>query len=81
VDSEPVTIMAAINAAIASTLGVLTITGVLEPEVAGAIGAALGAWILVGSFFVRSRVASPLTVANLEGELAKAKAKEAVPPV
>lgn len=77
-NNEPVTIMAAINAAIASTLGILTITGALDEKVAGSIGAALGAWILVGSIlFVRTKVASPLTVANLTAELEEAKAKAA----
>ena len=74
--TEPVTIMAAINGAIASTLGVLTITDVISADVAGGIGAALGAWILVGALlFVRPNVASPLTQENLAKELAEAQAK------
>ena len=49
--------MAAINAAIGATVGVLTITGALSPEVGGSLATALGAWVLVGSFFfVRSKV-------------------------
>jgi hypothetical protein len=55
--SEPVTIMAAINAAIGSTIGILTLTETIAPEVGGAIAAALGAWILVGALlFVRRSV-------------------------
>lgn len=53
---EPVAIVGAINTAISTTIGVLTITGVFSPEVGGALGIALGAWIAVGAFFVRRRV-------------------------
>lgn len=73
--SEPVRIIALVNAAIAATLGILTITEVLDPEIAGAIGVALAAWIAVAAeFIVRPRVASPLTQENLQKELAEAKA-------
>jgi hypothetical protein len=67
--------MAAINAAITATLGVAVLMG-LDPELSGAIGLALAAWIFVGALlFVRSKVASPLTQENLQKELAEAQAK------
>jgi hypothetical protein len=55
--TEPVTLMAALNAAIGSTVGILTLTEVFSPEVGGAIATALAAWILVGALiFVRPNV-------------------------
>lgn len=79
-ETEPVGIMAAVNAAISSTLGVLTITGVLDEKVAGGVGVALAAWILVAAMLItRPRVASPLTQANLQAELDIANAKAAKP--
>lgn len=63
--NEPVTIMGAINAAITATLGVLTITEVLDPEVAGAVGVALAAWILVAALLItRRQVIGPVTAAD-----------------
>jgi hypothetical protein len=76
-ETEPVTLMAALNAAIGSTIGILTLTEVISPEVGGAIATALAAWILVGAIvFVRPNVASPLTQKNLAAELEKAKAAD-----
>ena len=64
--------MAAINGAIASTLGILVLTGAISADVAGAIGAALGAWILVGSFLlVRPKVDGPVTVAAKDAQIAE----------
>lgn len=76
-ETEPVTLMAALNAAIGATIGILTLTEVISPEVGGAIATALGAWVLVGAIlFVRPNVASPLTQENLAAELEKAKAAD-----
>jgi len=56
-EDEPVTLVAAINGAIGATVGVLTITGVVSPEVGGSLAIALGAWVLVGArLLVRPRV-------------------------
>ena len=68
---EPVAIMAAINAAISSTIGILTLAQVIEPEVGGAIAAALGAWILVGSLLITRRQVTP-------NETAEARVQEAL---
>jgi hypothetical protein len=57
--TEPVAIMAAVNAAIGSTIGILTLTETISPEVGGAIATALGAWILVGSLIFTRRQVSP----------------------
>lgn len=63
--NEPVSLMGAINAAITATLGVLTITEVLSPEVAGAVGVALAAWILVAATFItRPKVVGPAAQAD-----------------
>lgn len=63
--NEPVTLMGAINAAITATLGVLTITEVLSPEVAGAVGVALAAWIMVAAVLItRPKVIGPVTAAD-----------------
>ena len=75
--NEPVTLMGAINAAISATLGVLTITGVLSPEVAGSIGVALGAWILVAAALItRKQVIGP-QAANDPGVVKAVTAYEA----
>lgn len=50
---EPVRIMALINAAIAATVGVLTLTEVLSPEVGGSLVVCLGAWVAVAGELVR----------------------------
>lgn len=57
--AEPVALMAAINAAIGSTIGILTLTETISPEVGGAIAAALGAWILVGSLLFTRKAVTP----------------------
>ena len=54
--SEPSRLVSAINAAIAATVGILTLIGVLSVEVGGALTAALSAWILVGGEWLRTRV-------------------------
>lgn len=51
--AEPVTVAGAINAALASTWGVVVIVAELEPAVAGGVTAAIGAWVLVGSLITR----------------------------
>lgn len=55
-DTEPSRLVGFITAAITSTIGIFTITGVLSPEVAGGIVAALGAWVALGAEIVRGRV-------------------------
>ena len=57
--TEPVTLMSAINAAIGSTVGILTLTQTIEPEVGGAIATALGAWILVASLLITRPAVQP----------------------
>lgn len=55
-ESEPTRLTSAINAALAATIGVLVVTGVISEDLAGSIILALGAWIAVVGEFVRSRV-------------------------
>jgi hypothetical protein len=55
-NDEPSRIIASITAAITATIGVLTIVGVISPEVGGAITVAAGAWVLVAGELVRARV-------------------------
>ena len=57
---EPVAIISAINAALAATWGVLIIALDIEPELAGAVTVALGAWVGVAGAIVRQRV-TPVT--------------------
>ena len=78
-NSEPGTLIGAINAALAATMAVLIGTEIISAEVGALLLACLTAWIGVAAWIVRSRVASPLTVGNLEAELAEAKAKAAEP--
>ncbi len=54
--TEPTRLIGAINTAIAATLGVLVLTGVLDDKVAGGLIVALGAWVAVGSEWLRSKV-------------------------
>lgn len=54
--NEPVGLVAALNAVITAVLGVLTITEVLEPDVAGAVGVALAACIAAVGVYVRGKV-------------------------
>lgn len=60
-NQEPVSIIAAINAAITATLAILLFVGV-APELVGALTLAATAWIGVAAAFVRSRV-RPVAVA------------------
>lgn len=53
---EPVSVVAAITAAANTTVGVLTIIGVVSAEVGGAIMTALAAWIVLAATIVRSVV-------------------------
>jgi hypothetical protein len=53
--NEPVSIVAAITAAITSTLAILLFVGV-DPELVGAITLATTAWVGVAAAVVRSRV-------------------------
>ena len=78
-NTEPVAIAGAINAALTATMAVLIGTEVVSPEVGALLLACLVAWVGVAAAFVRSKVTAPLTVANLSAELAEAKAKAAEP--
>jgi hypothetical protein len=52
---EPVTIAAALTAAINATLGILLFVGV-EPELVGVLQGAAAAWVIVVALIVRARV-------------------------
>ena len=78
-NEEPVALIGAINVALTATMAVLIGVEVVTPEVGALLLAAVMAWIGVAAWFVRARVAAPLTVQNLSEELAKAKA-DAVKP-
>lgn len=54
--TEPTRLVSLINAALAATVGILAVTGVLSVEVTGAIVLALGAWVAVVGEFLRSKV-------------------------
>lgn len=53
--TEPVGVVAALNAAVTATLAVLLFFGV-DPELVGALTLAVVAWIAVGAAIVRARV-------------------------
>lgn len=53
---EPTRLASLVNAALIATLGILTVTEVLSPEVAGSIGIALAAWVAAVGEFIRTRV-------------------------
>lgn len=55
-NTEPTRLVSLINAAIAATIGILTVTSVVTEVVGGALILALGAWVAVVGEFVRSRV-------------------------
>lgn len=54
-NQEPVAIMAAITAALQATLAILLFVGV-DPELVGALTAAVVAWVGVAAAVVRSKV-------------------------
>lgn len=54
-NTEPVSIVAALNAAVVATLAILMFVGV-DPELVGALTLAVTGWIGVGAAIVRSRV-------------------------
>jgi hypothetical protein len=56
VNEEPVGLVAAVNGAVTATFGILTLTEVLDPKVAGGIITALTAWIGVLAIWTRSKV-------------------------
>lgn len=63
-DTEPVTLQAAIAAAINATLGLLSVFEVFEPQVVGALQIVAGLWIIViGLLWVRKRVTPNVNVA------------------
>ncbi len=55
-ETEPTRVAGLINAALAATIGVLTLTETVSPELGGGLTAALAAWVLVGMEFVRAKV-------------------------
>ncbi len=55
-NTEPARIITRITAAVTATLGVFTAVGVLSTEIAGALNAALAAWIIVAGELIRNRV-------------------------
>lgn len=55
-ESEPVGLMGALNTALLATWGVIVIVAEIDSVAAGAVTAAIGAWVGVGSWFVRARV-------------------------
>jgi hypothetical protein len=54
--AEPVRVITAVNAAIAATVGVLTITEVVSPEIGGSLALCLAAWVAVAGEILRSKV-------------------------
>lgn len=54
--SEPSRIVASITAAITATIGVLTVVGVINADLGGALTVAAGAWVLAAGEIVRARV-------------------------
>ena len=69
-EREPTRLVTLINAALVATVGILTVTGVLDEKVAGSINIALFAWVLVIGEWLRGRVtpveAAKLTPAQIE---------------
>lgn len=61
--TEPTRLAALVNTALAATIGVLVLTGVLDDEVAGGLILALGAWVAVVGELVRARVTPTSEVA------------------
>lgn len=68
-ETEPTRLVSLLNAALAATVGILMVTGVLEEDVGGAITIALGAWVLFLGEWLRSRV-TPVGNARLTAEQA-----------
>jgi hypothetical protein len=54
--NEPVGLVAAVNAALLATWGVVVVIAEIGPEVAGSITVMIGAWVGVGGWFVRRLV-------------------------
>ena len=74
---EPVTVTAAITAAITSTLALLAFAGV-PAEVIGALGVASTAWVTLGAVIVRSKVTPTVDVALTNDEVAALRANQSV---
>lgn len=55
-NTEPSRIISLLSAAITATVGLLTILGVWDEEVGGAITIAAAAWTAVGGEIIRSKV-------------------------
>lgn len=62
-ETEPSRLTTLITAAITSTIGVFTLTGVLSPELAGGLVTAIGAWVVVAGEIIRQRVTPNANVA------------------
>ncbi len=54
-EREPVSVWGAVNAALVATWGVIVLAAGIPSDVAGAVTAAIGAWVLVASFIARRR--------------------------
>lgn len=54
--TEPTRLVGLINTALTATLAVLTLVGVFDEKVAGALGLALAAWLAVGAEYLRGKV-------------------------
>jgi len=62
-NTEPVTLAAALNAALVATVNLLAIIFNWEADVIAGLNLVLGAWIAVVAFFVRQRVTPTQEVA------------------
>ncbi len=67
VEAEPTRIVTLINAALTATLAVFSVLELITVEVAGALGFALAAWVLVIGEFLRGRV-TPTAAPKLTSE-------------
>lgn len=56
IQAEPVGVIAALNAALAATWGVIVIVAEVSPDLAGGVTIALGAWVGFAGAIVRRRV-------------------------
>lgn len=61
--TEPARLISLLNAAITATLGVVILVG-LDPQIGGALGVALAAWVAFAGELIRSKV-TPLAAPKL----------------
>lgn len=67
-NSEPVTITQALNAALIATFNVIAIVASIDATTAAAVNIALGAWVLVIGFFLRQKVTPIVTPLEPDAE-------------